>query len=293
MAEVQVSATTLSGDETVERYPVDAKVSGLKAKIAAWLDTDKILTSLVFDSDLLDDELTLEEQGISTDCSITVISKDPPELSDYEQRYQFWCATNRIANQIPIHEAAGTNNTDALSAEIEKGVDPSITGSDFETPLHHASRLGCLDTAMLLVESGAAVDARNSYGNTVLQYACFRHPTDETNHGGVNKDEVACMLNRSAMLILMVLAGANVETGGDGGCTAHHRLGRKDTGATLVLKNKEAIYANGLGSKDKLAELLEQVPELCAVRASFVLLLELRDGTGYGWAARMVARRSQ
>mmetsp|Transcript_47245 Transcript_47245/g.88513 ORF Transcript_47245/g.88513 Transcript_47245/m.88513 type:complete len:319 (-) Transcript_47245:28-984(-) len=291
--EVVVKATTLAGMDITEMYSLDAMVGGLKTKIADKLEVDKIMVSLIFNADLLNDEQTLREQGVSADCSMTVVSKTVPELSDYEQRHNYWCAANRVDFNQAIHKAAGTNDVEALCAELGKGVSPSVSGRSSETPLHHATRLGCLDTAMMLVESGANVDARNSYGNTVLQYACFRHPFDEKDHGGVPKDEIACMVNRSAVLILMILAGADVEAGGDGGVTSHQRLGSRDTGATVVLKNKDAIYANGLATVDKLKELLEQTPELSVARASFALLLERFEGAGYAWASRMLAKRPQ
>jgi ankyrin repeat protein len=41
------------------------------------------------------------------------------------------------------------------------------------TPLHAAAAGGSVDVAQILVESGAEVDARNSYGNTPLHIACL------------------------------------------------------------------------------------------------------------------------
>jgi hypothetical protein len=41
------------------------------------------------------------------------------------------------------------------------------------TPLHAAAASGSVTVAQILVESGAEVDARNSYGNTPLHIACL------------------------------------------------------------------------------------------------------------------------
>jgi ankyrin repeat protein len=41
------------------------------------------------------------------------------------------------------------------------------------TPLHAAAASGSVTVAQILVESGAEVDARNSYGNTPLHVACL------------------------------------------------------------------------------------------------------------------------
>jgi hypothetical protein len=41
------------------------------------------------------------------------------------------------------------------------------------TPLHAAAASGSVGVALILMESGAEVDARNSYGNTPLHIACL------------------------------------------------------------------------------------------------------------------------
>jgi len=41
------------------------------------------------------------------------------------------------------------------------------------TPLHAAAASGSVNVAQILLESGAEVDSRNSYGNTPLHIACL------------------------------------------------------------------------------------------------------------------------
>lgn len=291
---ITVTGRTLVGAEIIvgALSPDEVTVDELKAKFASEMQTDVLLVSLVFDGDLIKNESTLKDVGILEDCEVTVINEAPPELCNYEARLVHWADTNRISHHhTAIHIAAGLNDVEKLAAELDKGVSPGLTGPEDETPLHIAARLGCLDTAMLLIEQGSDVEAKNIYSNPILSYACFRHPTDENDHGSVQKDTTACMLNRSAMLILLILGGANVAAGGDGGCTSHERLGKRDTGATLVLNSAAAIYAKELGSPEQLSALFEEVPDLLTVRVSFMLLLGRAGGAGFDWAARMAAKR--
>ena len=127
-----------------------------------------------------------------------------------------------------MHVAAGTNDVVWVARLLQRGHDVNELKSG-EIPLQHAARLGCLDTAMVLLENGADVHARNNSKNTVLHYACFRHPYDKL--ASVNKDSFddadeyvqsvsSALENKRATLVLIIVAGGNVETGGDEGLTA-------------------------------------------------------------------------
>merc|ERR1712187_87245 len=165
---------------------------------------------------------------------------------------------------------------------LEAGANVNKIGGDEETPIHHAARLGCLDTAMLLVDKGADVNARNSYNNTVLQYACFRHPYDEAvkQTSGVAsladhlENTSAARHNQRAMLTMLTLAGANVEAGGDGGTTALDRLKAgdpryTDAMAIKILSKHKIIYENGLASPESLAKLFEENIDLKPANGAF------------------------
>jgi len=242
--------------------------------------------------------------GFPESCELGFKIGPLSEMSGYEARYDAWCGPC-IDRGGHLHTAAGTNNCERTRQLLEEGaVVNSCGGGDRELPIHHAARLGCLDTAMLLIDHGADVDARNSYGNTVLQYACFRHPYDELVKKTSGIDKVADYVenvnaarhNLRAMLTLLILAGADVECGGDHGCTAMQRLksgGAEDPVAISILDHHQTIWSNGLTSPEEMAELLEANPGLKSAKGAFKLLLERDGGAGFEWAARMQARRCE
>lgn len=74
-----------------------------------------------------------------------------------------------------VHEAARGNDMEALERLLDE--DPGLLGAEHEgwgreQPLHVASGAGSLEAACLLLDRGAAIDARDGYGRTPLMWAC-------------------------------------------------------------------------------------------------------------------------
>lgn len=192
------------------------------------------------------------------------------EMTGYEARYDKWCGP-KVCRASDLHTAAGTNNVKWAKELLKAGADVNEAGPEDELPIHHAARLLCLDTAMLLIDHGANVNALNSWKNTVLQYACFRTPYAD-NDGDAN----AARHNFFAMLTLLIRAGAEVETEGDGGAnsTAMDRLKQIDADAvamSILIKHKD-IKENGLSNPERVAALLEANPDLAPAKTAFELL---------------------
>jgi len=72
----------------------------------------------------------------------------------------------------PLHILAGGSfeNTGAVEALIENGVDLNVTNSKGETALHHAFMK---DIIHLLVQNGITIDEKDSEGRTALHLAVF------------------------------------------------------------------------------------------------------------------------
>ena len=103
-----------------------------------------------------------------------------------------------ITPEISIHEAAETENIEAVQAHLAAGTDINAKDGGF-TPLHLA--IGNKEIVQLLITKGADVNARSVVGWTPLQYAT-----------GDNKKDV---------VELLIAEGADVNAkGGIGGGTS-------------------------------------------------------------------------
>ena len=76
--------------------------------------------------------------------------------------------THDRMNRDELHYAALDNDAARTAELIAEGTDPIVTDDADWTPLHSAAQDNAYDTARLLVEAGANVNARNEYGNAPL-----------------------------------------------------------------------------------------------------------------------------
>ena len=71
----------------------------------------------------------------------------------------------------PLHEAAGHGSVHMIEALLDAGLDPN---GGTTKPLHVAARYESLEAAVLLIERGAKVDAKDDIGWTPLHYALLK-----------------------------------------------------------------------------------------------------------------------
>ena len=128
----------------------------------------------------------------------------------------------------PIHEAVRQRDVEALRRELERGVDPDLRVSEtgYLTPLqllprgngtgHFECNAEALQCWRLLLENGATADVRDSVDDTVLQDAC--------------------MYGHSAIVALLLEAGADVNTRGLRQNTPLHRARLHGNIAWMLLK---------------------------------------------------------
>lgn len=73
--------------------------------------------------------------------------------------------------ETPLHAAASTGQTGAVTTLLQAGVNPNITTVKSWTPLHHAARFGHKLALINLLKAGADVYAVNSDGNDAAKLA--------------------------------------------------------------------------------------------------------------------------
>ena len=88
----------------------------------------------------------------------------------------------------PLHVAAFENARDTAALLLEKGAAVNAKSTNWDTPLHFAAWKNARDTAALLLEKGAAVNAKNNSVWTPLHYATW----------GSAHDTVALLLENGA-----------------------------------------------------------------------------------------------
>ncbi len=81
-------------------------------------------------------------------------------------------------NHFLLHAAAGNGHTDTARLLLEQGASVDAKAEHDRTPLHAAAVNGRTDTARLLLEQGASVDAKTRGGATPLAFAANNGHTD-------------------------------------------------------------------------------------------------------------------
>jgi ankyrin repeat protein len=96
--------------------------------------------------------------------------------------------------------ACAFGRTEVVELLLDHGVDPAVTDADAMTGLHWAAGRGHVDVVRLLTARGAPLEARNTWGGTVL---------DSTVYFALN--DPAGWERRAAVLELLIAAGADVR----------------------------------------------------------------------------------
>ncbi len=84
-----------------------------------------------------------------------------------------WAQAGAASREVPLVEAVKMADTAAVRALLEQQVDVNTPEVDGTTALHWAAHLGDRNTAELLIQAGATVQAANRYGVTPLSLACM------------------------------------------------------------------------------------------------------------------------
>ncbi len=140
--------------------------------------------------------------------------------------------------KLDVFEAATLGHADRLREAIDH--DPNVVTAfspDGFTALHHAAFFGKAESARILLESGARVDAytRNAFANQPLHAAAAgRHvevcrvllaagaDVDATQHGGYTPLHEAAQHGDAEMVELFLSAGADPSVSVEGGRTPAH-----------------------------------------------------------------------
>jgi ankyrin repeat protein len=125
-------------------------------------------------------------------------------------------------SQDRFYSAIRANDLRQIKALLDEGVSASAEGPDGITPLMVAAETGSLDAMKMLIDRGADVNARNTYGSTALMWSVtdlkkvrllLDHGADVNvaARSGRTALIIASFANPSAEVVRMLLAkGANV-----------------------------------------------------------------------------------
>ena len=161
----------------------------------------------------------------------------------------------------PIHEAVRQRDVEALRRELERGVDPDlrVSETDYRTPLQLLPR-GSFETRnaeilqchRLLLENGASVDVRDSINDTALHDAC--------------------LFGNSAIVALLLEAGADVHARGCQQNTPLHQVKRHGSIAQLLLRAGAEVNSRDEGGLTPLDHAIYTDPDRMNFRVFPILL---------------------
>ena len=162
-----------------------------------------------------------------------------------------------------------------------------------DTPLHLASAGLRVNSAALLLESGADPNAQNRRGATALHYAC----DPRRGSGGVWNPE-----GQAALIDLLILHGAKIDHTDKGGATPLHRAvrGRSPAAVRRLLENGArvdvrlgklgstplhlAVQSTGAGGTGGTAEEQMEIIELLLAHGASPNERDRRGRTVVDWA---------
>ena len=128
--------------------------------------------------------------------------------------------------ETPLHLAADNNAVETATLLVERGAAVNAKNNNGRTPLHFAADNNAVETATLLVERGAAVNAKNNNGRTPLHFAADNNAVETAT--------------------LLVERGAAVNAKGDkhGGTPLHYAAYNNAVEtATLLVERGAAVNA--------------------------------------------------
>ena len=130
-----------------------------------------------------------------------------------------------VYGHTPLHEAAGKNAVATVTLLVERGAAVNAKDNDGDTPLHYAAGKNAVATVTLLVERDAAVNAKDHFGHTPLHEAAGN--------------------NAVATVTLLVERGATVNAKDHFGHTPLHfaAFGNAVATATLLVERGAAVNA--------------------------------------------------
>ena len=126
--------------------------------------------------------------------------------------------------ETPLHLAASENAVATATLLVERGAAVNAKNDDGNTPLHYAARKNAVATATLLVERGAAVNAKNGWGYTPLHHATRQ--------------------NAVATATLLIESGAAVNAKANNGSTPLHDAAGYNAVATATLLFERGAAVN-------------------------------------------------
>ena len=140
--------------------------------------------------------------------------------------------------------AARSDARDTAALLLDRGADIEAKNNNGETPLHYAAWNNARDTAALLLDRGADIEAKNNDGNNPLHYAALKNA----------RDTAALLLDR----------GADIEAKNNDGETPLHRAVQEGAHQTAeLLRARGAIQMMDRGAFKEFCDKREKQGSMC------------------------------
>jgi len=116
---------------------------------------------------------SLLDQGADINAKATLHTSISPHLKTFLDKMEVGDDEREIEDNTPLHAAALANTRETAEVLLQNGADLNAKAEGGFTPLHHAASTNAWETAEVLLRNGADLNAKAEDGFTSLHYAAL------------------------------------------------------------------------------------------------------------------------
>ena len=173
---------------------------------------------------------SLLDQGADINAKATLHASISPHLTTFLDKTEVGDDERELEDSTPLHAAAWANARETAEVLLQNGADINAKADKGATPLHDAASANARETAEVLLQNGADINAKGDNGWTLLHAAA-----------SVNARETAEVLLQN---------GADINAKGDNGWTLLHAaasVNARETAEVLLQNGAEVNAKNDNG----------------------------------------------
>ena len=170
---------------------------------------------------------SLLDQGADINAKATLHTSISPHLTTFADKMEMGDDERELEDNTPLHAAALANARETAEVLLQNGADINAEGGDGFTPLHYAAGANARETAEVLLQNEADINAKDEGGVTPLHYAA--------------------LANAGATSEVLLKSGADINAKGEDGLTPLYYAASENACkiAEVLLKSGADINAKG------------------------------------------------